>query len=83
MPVSSSQARRIHSLLGQRKVSDVVMVTILSVALLAGLIGFAVHVLWVVAIVVLALGLGYVVANAGQDRSNAINRHRDNEERAA
>jgi len=31
-------------------------VIILSVALLAGLIGFAVHVLWIVAIVVLALG---------------------------
>jgi hypothetical protein len=37
MPVRSSETRRIHSLLGQRKVSDVVMVAILSVALLAGL----------------------------------------------
>jgi cytochrome c-type biogenesis protein CcmH/NrfF len=59
------------------------MVTILSVALLAGLIGFAVHVLWVVAIVALALGLGYVVANARQDRREAIDRHQENEERAA
>jgi uncharacterized membrane protein len=83
MPVRSSETRRIHSLLGQRRVSDVVMVTTLSVALLAGLIGFAVHVLWVVAIVVLALGLGYVVANARQDRREAIDRHQENEERAA
>ena len=53
MPVRSSETRRIHSLLGQRRVSDVVMVAILSVALLAGLIGFAVYVLWAAAIVVL------------------------------
>jgi len=82
MPGRSSETRRIHSLLGQRRVSDVVMVIILSVALLAGLIGFAVHVLWIVAIVVLALGLGYVVANARQDRREAIDRHREDEERA-
>ena len=83
MPVPTSETRRIHSLLGQRRVSDVVMVAILSVALLAGLVGFAVHVLWIAAIVVLALGLGYVVANARQDRREAIDRQRDNDERAA
>ena len=83
MQIRSSENRRIHSLLGQRRVSDVVMVAILSVALLAGLVGFAVHVLWVVSIVVLALGLGYVVANARQDRREAIDRHREDEERAA
>jgi general stress protein CsbA len=59
------------------------MVAILSVALLAGLSGFAVHVLWIVAVVVLALGLGYVVANARQDRREAIDRDREDEERAA
>jgi general stress protein CsbA len=79
MPVRSSETRRIHSLLGQRRVSDVVMVAILSVAFLAGLVGFAVHVLWIVAIVVLALGLGYVVANARQDRREAIDRYREDE----
>jgi hypothetical protein len=47
MPVRSSETRRIHSLRGQHRVSDVVMVAILSVALLAGLVGFAVHVLWI------------------------------------
>jgi hypothetical protein len=75
MPVRSSETRRIRSLLGQRRVSDVVMVAILSVALLAGLVGFAVRVLWIAAIVV--LGLGYVVANARQDRREAIGQHRD------
>jgi len=82
MPVRSPETRRIHSLLGQRRVSDVVMLIILSVALVAGLVGFAVHVLWVVAIVVLALGLGYAVANARQDRREAIDRHQEDEERA-
>ncbi len=85
MPVRTSEARRIHSLLGQRRVSDVVMVAILSVALLARLVGFAVHVLWIAAIVALALALGhgYVVANARQDRREAIDRRREDEVRAA
>ena len=81
MSARSSESRRIYSLLGQRRVSDVVMVVILSVALLAGLVGFAIHVLWIVSIVVLALGLGYVVANARQDRREAIDRHREDQER--
>lgn len=80
MPARSSEARRTNSLLGQRRVSNVMMVVILSVAFLAGLVGFAVHVLWVVAVVVLALGLGYVIANARQDRREAIDRHREEEE---
>jgi hypothetical protein len=47
---------------------------------LFGLIGFAVHILWVVAIVVLALGLGFVVANVRQDRREAIDRDREDAE---
>lgn len=50
------------------------MVAVLSLALLFGLIGFAFNALWVVAIVVLALGLGYVVANARQDRRDVVDR---------
>ena len=82
MSVRSPESRRISSLLRERRVSGAAMVAVLSVALLCGLIGFALHVLWVVSIVVLALGLGYVVANARQDRREAIDRHREDEERA-
>ncbi len=81
MSARSPESRRISSLLGQRRVSDVAMVAVLSVALLSGLVGFAFHMFWVVAIVVLALGLGYVVANARQDRGETIDRHREDEER--
>ncbi len=73
----------IISFVRQHRVPDVVMVAFLSVALLAGLVGFVVHVLWIAAIVVLALGLGYVVANARQDRREAIDRRREDEVRAA
>ena len=57
------------------------MMAVLSGALLCGLIGFALHVFWVVAIVVLALGLGYVVANALQGHRESIDRHREDAER--
>lgn len=72
MPVRSPEARRISSLLSERRVSSTAVVAMLSVALLFGLIGFAVHTLWIVAILVLALGLGYVVANARQDRRDVV-----------
>ncbi len=53
------------------------MVAVLSVALLCGIVGFAVHASWIVAVVVLALGLGYVVANARQDRREVVDRGQD------
>jgi hypothetical protein len=56
------------------------MVVVLSAALLFGLVGFAVHILWIVAIVVLALGLGFVVANVRQNRREAIDRDREDAE---
>jgi cytochrome c-type biogenesis protein CcmH/NrfF len=37
--------------------------------------------LWVATVIVLALGLGYVVANARQDRREAIDRRAENDER--
>jgi hypothetical protein len=41
------------------------MTAVLSVALVCGLLGFALHFLWVVAIIVMALGLGF--ANSRRD----------------
>jgi hypothetical protein len=52
----------------ERKVSGTAMAFVLGAALLFGLIGFAFNTMWIVSIVLLALGLGYVVANARQDR---------------
>jgi hypothetical protein len=45
------------------------MLVVLAGSLLFGLVGFAFHTLWIVSIIMLALGLGYVVANVRQDRS--------------
>ena len=81
MSVKTPESRRISSLLGQRRVSGVAMVAVLSTALLSGLIGFAFHTFWVVTIVLLALGLGYVLADARQDRREAIDRRREDAER--
>ena len=82
MSVNSKESRLISSLLGQRRVSGTAMVAVLSTALLFGLIGFAVHMLWVISIVVVALGLGYVVANARQDRREVIDAKREDAEGA-
>jgi hypothetical protein len=78
MPIGSlrSQSRsneRRALLLNQKKGPDAVMVGVLSVALLLGLIGLAVHVLWVVAIIVMALGLGFTVANSRRNRIDVVN----------
>ncbi len=72
MPARSPEARRISSLLSERRVSSAAMAALLSIALLFGLIGFAFHTFWIIAILVLALGLGYVVANARQDRRDVV-----------
>ena len=83
MSVRSPEGRRVTSLLGQRRVSDVVMVLLLSIGLLCGLVGFIFHVFWVVAIIVLALGLGYAVANARQDRREDVDTQREAVEKNA
>ena len=46
---------------------------VLCAALLFGLIGLAAHFLWIVAIIIMALGLGYTVANSRRDRIDVIN----------
>jgi hypothetical protein len=50
-----------------------VIVGVLCAALLFGLIGLAAHFLWIVAIIIMALGLGYTVANSRRDRIDVIN----------
>jgi hypothetical protein len=74
----SEESRRIASLIVERRVSGAAMVAVLGTALFFGLIGFALHVLWVVAVVVIALGLGYVLANGRQERMEALHRRREN-----
>lgn len=79
-PAPSSESRlneRLGRLLGQKKGPDVVMVGVLSVALLLGLIGLALHPLWIVAIIVMALGLGFTVANSRRDRIDVLNQRAD------
>ena len=72
MSVRSPESRQIASLLVERKVSGGLMVAVLSGAFVFGLIGFVLHTFWVVAIVLLAIGLGYVVANARKDHSEVV-----------
>ena len=66
---------RLGRLLRQRKGPDAVMLGVLSVALLFGLIGFAVHFLWIVAVIVMALGLGFIIADSRRDRIDIANQH--------
>jgi hypothetical protein len=70
-------------LLDQKKGPDAVMVGVLIAALLLGLVGLAVHVLWIVAIVVMALGLGFAAANGRRDKIDVVNRSADREDRRA
>jgi len=72
MSVRSPESRQIASLLAERKVSGGLMVAVLSGAFVFGLIGFVLHTFWIVAIVLLAIGLGYVVANTRRDHSKVV-----------
>jgi Flp pilus assembly protein TadB len=78
-PEGRRLTQRISLLLGQRTSLSQVMLVVLSVALILGLIGFAVHALWVVAIIVIALGLGYIAANSRRDRTDAVNQRQEDE----
>ena len=64
---------RLGRLLRQRKGPDAVMLGVLSVALFCGLIGFAAHFMWIVAILVMALGLGFIIADSRRDRIDIAN----------
>jgi hypothetical protein len=81
-PRSASDTRlneRLARLLLQKRGPDAVMLVVLSLALFFGLIGLAVHFLWIVAIIVMALGLGFVVADSRRDRIDIANRRTEEE----
>jgi Flp pilus assembly protein TadB len=78
-PEGRRLTQRISLLLGQRTSLSQVMLVVLSAALILGLIGFAVHVLWVVTVIVIALGLGYTAANSRRDHTDAVNQRQEDE----
>jgi Flp pilus assembly protein TadB len=78
-PEGRRLTQRISLLLGQRTSLSQVMLVVLSAALILGLIGFAVHALWVVAVIVIAIGLGYIAANSRRDRTDAVNQRQEDE----
>jgi Flp pilus assembly protein TadB len=71
--------QRISLLLGQRTSLSQVMLVVLTAALTLGLIGFAVHVLWVVVVILIALALGYTAANSRRDRTDAVNQRQEDD----
>ena len=83
VPRSSSESRgraRTARLLGQKTGPDAVLTGVLIIAIFLGLIGLAVHVLWIVAIIVMALGLGYAAANRRRDRLDVVNERADRQD---
>lgn len=64
-------AERLARVVRQKKTPNVLLTGVLAVALLLGIVGLAVHVLWVIAIIVMALGLGFSLANSRRDRFEA------------
>jgi hypothetical protein len=76
---SNEQAgrERLDRALSQKRGPNTVMVGVLSVALAFGLLGFALHFLWIVAIIVMAIGLGYTIANGRRDRIDVVNQLAD------
>ena len=72
-PAEARLNERLARVLGQKRGPDAVIVGVLCAALFFGLIGLAVHFLWIVAIIVMALGLGYTVANSRRNRIDVVN----------
>jgi hypothetical protein len=83
---SSPESRfeeRLARLLGQKNGPDALMIGVLFLALVLGLLGLALHALWVAAIIVMALGLGFAVANRRRDRLDVVNQHADEQSAAS
>ncbi len=72
-PVEARLNERLARVLGQKRGPNAAIVGVLCAALFLGLIGLAVHFMWIVAIIVIALGLGYTVANSRRDRIDVVN----------
>jgi len=62
---------RLARVVRQKQGPNALLIGVLSAAIVLGLLGFALHVLWVVAVIVMALGLGFAVANSRRDRFDA------------
>jgi Flp pilus assembly protein TadB len=78
-PEGRRLTQRISLLLGQRTSLSQVLLVVLTAALVLGLIGFAVHALWVVVVIIIALALGYVAANSRRDRTDAVNQRQEDD----
>jgi hypothetical protein len=72
-PPGSRSNEGLTRLLGQKRAPDAVLVGVLACVLLLGLMGLAVHVLWIAAIFVMVLGLGFTIANSRRDRIDVVN----------
>ncbi|HZR53329.1 MAG TPA: hypothetical protein VFB06_27930 [Streptosporangiaceae bacterium] len=72
-PAEARLNERLARVLGQKRGPDAVITGVLCAALLFGLTGLVAHFLWIVAIIIMALGLGYTVANSRRDRIDVIN----------
>jgi hypothetical protein len=71
---------RIRRLLSQRRGPDAVMASVLCVALICGAIGFAADFMWIVAMIVMALGLGFVFADSRRNRIDVANQRAERED---
>ena len=78
-PEGRRRIQRIALLLGQRTSLSRMILIVLTAALIFGLIGFAAHALWVVAVITIAIGLGYLAANTRRDRGDAVNQRQEDE----
>lgn len=71
---------RIRRLLSQKRGPDAVMAGVLCVALICGAIGFAADFMWIVAMIVMALGLGFVIADSRRNRIDIANQRTERED---
>lgn len=82
-PEGNRLTQRIALLLGQRTSLNRVMIAVLGTAIILALIGFAAHALWIVAIILMALGIGYLIANNRRDHTETVNQRQEDETAAA